>query len=131
MGFNWIADKSRADDGATPEGRYRVVKANKLSLYHKALLLDYPNATDRAEFAMARRRGEMPLTAGIGGLIEIHGEGGRGRDWTRGCVAVTNADMDELFARVPIGTPVTIVGSDDYGPIADLAVKKRNGDIRR
>jgi hypothetical protein len=39
--------------------------------------------------------------------------------------------MDELFARVPIGTPVTIVGSDDYGPIADLAVRKRDGDAGR
>jgi murein L,D-transpeptidase YafK len=107
------------------------VKAIGSSLYHKALLLDYPNADDRAEFALARRRGEMPMSAGIGGFIEIHGEGGRGRDWTRGCVALTNADMDELFARVPIGTPVTIVGSDNYGPIADFAVRKRTGNAGR
>jgi L,D-peptidoglycan transpeptidase YkuD (ErfK/YbiS/YcfS/YnhG family) len=131
MGFNWIADKSREGDGATPEGRYRVVKAIGASLYYKALLLDYPNMEDRAEFARARRRGDMPLSDRIGGAIEIHGEGGRGRDWTRGCVALTNGDMDELFARAPIGTPVTIVGSDDYGPMADLAVRKRNGETGR
>lgn len=131
LGFNWIADKSREGDGATPEGRYRVVKAIGASLYYKALLLDYPNSEDRAEFARARRRGDMPLSDRIGGAIEIHGEGGRGRDWTRGCVALTNVEMDELFARVSVGTPVTIVGSDEYGPIADFAVRKRTSDAGR
>lgn len=122
MGFNWIADKSHAGDGATPEGRYRVVsrKANGASIYYKALLLDYPNAEDRAQFSRSRRAGELPASAAIGGLIEIHGEGGRGRDWTRGCVAVTNAEMDELFRYVDVGTPVTIIGSDTHGAIAEL-----------
>lgn len=133
MGFNWIADKRSGGDGATPEGRYRVVarKANGASAYYKALLLDYPNADDRARYARARRSGELPLSATIGSLIEIHGEGGRGRDWTRGCVAVTNADMDELFMQVPVGTPVTIVGSDDYGTIADFANGHRDAGAGR
>ena len=132
LGFNWIADKSRAGDGATPEGRYRVVSRKPVSAYYKALLLDYPNAEDRAEFNRARRSGDLPRSAGIGGLIEIHGDGGRGRDWTRGCVAVTNTDMDELFARVGVGTPVTIVGSDDFGAMAEFAVQHRdNGAARR
>jgi hypothetical protein len=48
-------------------------------------------------------------------LIEIHGEGGRGKDWTQGCVALTNSDIDDLFGRVAIGTPVTIVGGDGNG----------------
>ena len=122
MGFNWIADKSHAGDGATPEGRYRVVsrKANGASIYYKALLLDYPNAEDRAQFSRSRRSGELPASAAIGGLIEIHGEGGRGRDWTRGCVAVTNHEMDELFRYVDVGTPVTIIGSDTHGAMAEL-----------
>ena len=122
LGFNWIADKSHSGDGATPEGRYRVVarKAHGASIYHKALLLDYPNNEDRAEFSRAVRSGNVPKAATIGGLIEIHGEGGRGRDWTKGCVALTNTEIDELFARVGVGTPVTIVGSDNYGAIAEL-----------
>ncbi len=128
MGFNWISDKTHAGDGATPEGRYRVVarKANGASIYYKALLLDYPNAEDRAQFSRARRTGELPASAAIGGLIEIHGEGGRGRDWTRGCVAVTNAEMDELFRYADVGTPVTVVGSETHGTIADIAARTRD-----
>jgi lipoprotein-anchoring transpeptidase ErfK/SrfK len=44
-------------------------------------------------------------------LIEIHGSGGKGADWTAGCIALTNRDMDSLFKFIDIGTPVTIVGS--------------------
>jgi lipoprotein-anchoring transpeptidase ErfK/SrfK len=133
LGFNWIADKSHAGDGATPEGRYRVVsrKVNGASIYYKALLLDYPNAEDRAEFSRARRAGTVPNAVGIGSLIEIHGEGGRGRDWTKGCVALTNPDIDDLMTRVGIGTPVTIVGSDNYGAIAEFASQQRRSPADR
>ena len=58
-----------------------------------------------------RERGYYPGAAGPGGLIEIHGEGGRQSDWTSGCVALRNENMDELFSRVSSGSPVTIVGS--------------------
>ena len=85
-----------------------------------ALLLHHPNADDRRAYAQARRSGEVPDGAGIGGLIEIHGEGGLGRDWTRGCVALTNPDMDDLFTHVDVGTPVTIVGSDEPGTLAAI-----------
>jgi len=127
LGFNWTADKLHEGDGATPEGRYRVVaRMGKMaSIYYKALLLDYPNADDRAEFKRARRIGDVPAAARIGGLIEIHGGGGRSQDWTSGCVAVANGDMDDLFDRVGVGTPVTIVGSDDYGAIAEFASQQR------
>jgi hypothetical protein len=127
LGFNWIADKVQEGDGSTPEGRYRVTaRMDRLaSDYYKALLIDYPNAEDRAEFSRLRRRGELPPAARIGGLIEIHGGGGRQRDWTDGCVAVTNPEMDDLFRRVSVGTPVTIVGSDTYGPIAEFADRHR------
>ncbi len=133
LGFNWIADKLHAGDGATPEGRYRVIerKVRGATIYYKALLLDYPNASDRVEFSRARQSGAVPKTAGIGGLIEIHGEGGRGRDWTQGCVALTNVDIDDLFKRVGVGTPVTIVGSDTHGAIAELAGRPRPDNSRR
>ncbi len=133
LGFNWIADKLHAGDGATPEGRYRVVerKARGATIYYKALLLDYPNASDRVEFSRARQAGAVPKTAGIGGLIEIHGEGGRGRDWTQGCVALTNVDIDDLFKRVGVGTPVTIVGSDTHGAIAEFVGRQRADAARR
>jgi hypothetical protein len=131
LGFNWIADKSHAGDGATPEGRYRIISRRAAGAFYKALLLDYPNAEDRAEFNRARRSGDLPPSAGIGGLIEIHGEGGRGRDWTRGCAAVTNRELDELFAHVGVGTPVTIVGSDDFGAIAEFATQYRDPGAER
>ncbi|HNV01891.1 MAG TPA: L,D-transpeptidase [Vicinamibacterales bacterium] len=134
LGFNWTADKAREGDGATPEGRYRIVTkmGNPQSVYYKALRLDYPNADDRAEFSRARRDGTIPASSRIGGLIEIHGGGGRNQDWTSGCIALANRDMDDLFERVGVGTPVTIVGSDDYGAIAEFASQHRgNGDGRR
>jgi lipoprotein-anchoring transpeptidase ErfK/SrfK len=114
VGANALGVKARQGDRATPEGRYRVVKKKDhgQSSYYRALLLDYPNAADRERFAAAKRRGEIPRAAAIGGLIEIHGDGGRGQNWTDGCVALANPDMDDLFARVGVGTRVTIVGGD-------------------
>jgi hypothetical protein len=114
VGANALGEKARQGDRATPEGRYRVEKKKDRgqSIYHRALLLDYPNAADRKRFEAAKKRGEIPRRAGIGGLIEIHGGGGRGQNWTDGCVALKNADMDDLFARVRTGTRVTIVGGD-------------------
>ncbi len=114
IGRNALGSKRQKGDGATPEGRYRIVEKKDLgrSSYHRALLLDYPNAADRERFEAARRRGEIPRGTAIGGQIEIHGEGGRGQNWTDGCVALANADIDDLFARVRPGTRVTIVGGD-------------------
>ena len=119
MGFNWVADKRRAGDGATPEGHYRVVAVRTSgSAYYKALLVDYPNAQDRRAYAEAQLLGVLPPGAQIGGQIEIHGEGGVGRDWTDGCVALANADLDDLIRRVEVGTPVTIVGASQAGEMA-------------
>jgi hypothetical protein len=73
----------------------------------------------------------LPAGARIGGLIEIHGEGGRNRDWTSGCVALANGDMDRVFDRAGIGTPVTIVGSNEYGAIAEFADRGRAGGADR
>src|SRR5262245_16472707 len=113
-----IGDKLRAGDRATPEGMYRVVqkRSRGQTTYYKALLINYPNDEDRADFALAKRNGWVPRRAAIGGLIEIHGEGGRNEDWTLGCMALANRDMDELFRLVDVGTPVTIVGTIGHAP---------------
>jgi murein L,D-transpeptidase YafK len=113
LGANGLRQKEHAGDRATPEGLYRVVrmKEGKATKYYKALLVDYPNERDRARFAVMKRQGRIPSRAGIGGMIEIHGEGGEGNDWTDGCVALTNKNMDMLFARVRVGTAVAIVGT--------------------
>ena len=126
IGANALGFKQRQGDQATPEGRYRVVakKDHGRSRYYRALLLDYPSAADRERFAAAKRRGEIPREAQIGGLIEIHGEGGRGQNWTDGCVALANRDMDDLYSRVGVGTRVTIVGGDGHdGTFSDLLAR--------
>lgn len=118
-------------DGATPEGRYRVVakKEGAETIYHRALLLDYPTQEDLARLAEAKRRGQVRSDARPGGLIEIHGEGGRGWDWTRGCVAMTNKDIDDLWTRVGENVRVTIVGGDGqdgtFSRMVRAAAKRR------
>lgn len=129
VGANALGAKTRLGDRATPEGRYRVVgkKDRGFSRYYRALVLDYPNDVDRRRFAAERRSGHIPPGAGIGGLIEIHGEGGRGRNWTDGCVALANADMDDLYDRVGIGTLVTIVGGDGHDGAFSGLLSRLNG----
>jgi lipoprotein-anchoring transpeptidase ErfK/SrfK len=126
VGANALGVKRQKGDRATPEGRYRVVEKKDVgrSTYHRALLLDYPNAADRERFAAEQRRGEIPRGAAIGGLIEIHGDGGRGQNWTDGCIALANGDMDDLYRRVAPGTRVTIVGGDGSdGAFSSLLAK--------
>jgi murein L,D-transpeptidase YafK len=113
LGRNWIGDKEYAGDNATPEGMYRVTgkKGYGGSRYHKALMINYPNDEDRAQFSEKKRKGMLTRGSRLGGLIEVHGDGGKQSDWTSGCVALRNENMDELFSRMSPGSPVTIVGS--------------------
>jgi L,D-peptidoglycan transpeptidase YkuD (ErfK/YbiS/YcfS/YnhG family) len=125
IGLNNLTGKVRSGDHATPEGRYKVTSKRNVgqTAYYKALMLDYPNQDDRRRFEELRRKGQIPRGAGPGSLIEIHGEGGRAKDWTRGCVAVSNEHMDKLFARVRVGTPVTIVGGRGEGGVFSTLVR--------
>ncbi len=110
FGYRAWTQKMWAGDGATPEGVYQITKwRDRDTRYYKALNLDYPNDTDKRRFAVGKRTGKIPRNARIGGNIEIHGEGGRGEDWTLGCLALTNKDMDRLMAKLSVGNRVTIV----------------------
>lgn len=109
LGFNPEGHKSREGDGQTPEGFYRIDGYVAESAFHRALHISYPNAWDRRR---ASDSGYDP-----GGQIMIHGlpngvsaeEVGHGQeDWTNGCIAVTNREMRELVALVPVGTPILI-----------------------
>ncbi len=113
LGLNWVGDKLYSGDKATPEGLYKVARKieNGKTKYYKALLLDYPLQDDKQRFEELKSKGELPYNARIGGLIEIHGNGGKGADWTDGCVALTDRDMDIVYKLARVGTPVTIVGS--------------------
>ncbi len=93
-------------DERTPEGRYTIGYGNPQSRYHLSLFIDYPNARDRA---YAAAQGRSP-----GGLIFIHGQpnGYSGRvpgDWTDGCIAVSNEEMEALWEAVGDGTPIEIL----------------------
>ncbi len=109
LGGEPTGPKRKQGDQRTPEGRYVVSKRLEDSTFHLALYLSYPNEEDRAR---ARADGVNP-----GGAIEIHGLRpgyewlGSAHvlfDWTDGCVAVTNAEIEELWRVAPIGTPVEI-----------------------
>jgi hypothetical protein len=113
LGKNWVGDKRERGDLATPEGMYKITKKfdGGKTKYYKALLLDYPNEEDKEKFRAEIAHGSLPANARIGGLIEIHGNGGKGIDWTEGCIALTDNEMDIVFKIVKVGTPVTIIGS--------------------
>ncbi len=108
-----MGTKRHRGDKATPEGSYKVTRKRGpgATKYYKALDIDYPNAEDLARFRAAKQRGEIPAGTSPGSLIEIHGHGGRGADWTEGCVALRNDHMDKVFAAAQVGTPVLIVGA--------------------
>lgn len=109
LGRSPIGAKRCEGDGRTPEGKYRIDSRNKNSHYHRALHVSYPNVTD---IARARNLGCRP-----GGDIMIHGitngfgwlgAGHRKVDWTIGCIAVTDEEIEEIWAAVPNGTTVEI-----------------------
>jgi lipoprotein-anchoring transpeptidase ErfK/SrfK len=108
LGFNSAFQKMVHGDGATPEGQYHITEVRQHSKYYKALMLNYPNEADKVRYRDNIRRG-LISNKSIGNLIEIHGDGGRGKDWTEGCVALENRDIDRLMKHVRKGTPVTIV----------------------
>ena len=128
LGKYGLSDKRRAGDEATPEGRYKVVKKIPASKFYKALLIDYPNEDDKRFFAEAKRRGQIPSHAGIGGAIEIHG-GGKD-SLTKGCVGLEDKDMDDIYAWSVVGTPVTIVGATDVENTILDEIRKFKKNVR-
>jgi lipoprotein-anchoring transpeptidase ErfK/SrfK len=110
LGYNSGFRKLHSGDAATPEGMYKITKKrDNGSSFYKSLELDYPNPEDRDRYHLALESGRIPYGVGIGNEIAVHGDGGVGEDWTDGCVALTNGDMDYLMARLSVGDRVTIV----------------------
>lgn len=97
--------KQQRGDRRTPEGEYYIDRRNPRSRFHLSLGISYPNEQD-IEFAAAR--GVHP-----GGDIFIHGRGPNHRrargDWTDGCIAVTDREMELIYAMIRDGTPITIL----------------------
>jgi murein L,D-transpeptidase YafK len=109
LGGDPVGPKMRQGDHKTPEGVYVLDFRNAHSQFYKSIHISYPNEHDRAE---ARRHGVSP-----GGDVFVHGlPNGYGavgaahrlKDWTDGCVAVTDEEIDEIWRAVPDGTPIEI-----------------------
>jgi len=111
LGRNWVGDKKKMGDKATPEGMYKIVNKYTGTKYNNALLLDYPNEEDIVRFNKEKSKGLIHRNTKIGNGIEIHGSGGKGVDWTEGCIALEDKEMAIVYRLASIGTPVTIVGS--------------------
>jgi murein L,D-transpeptidase YafK len=93
-------------DRTTPVGTYRVSGRIK-NLFHQFLIVSYPNDEDRRRFAELKARGEVPPGRGVGHSIGIHG-GGSGSDWTLGCIALEDEEIDEVASLVRDGTKIVI-----------------------
>lgn len=109
LGTEPVGPKTRQGDHKTPEGNYILDSRNEKSQFYKAIHISYPNAEDRRR---AKAAGVRP-----GGAILIHGlpngygwlgSAHRAKDWTDGCIAVTNEEMDEIWRAVPNGTRIEI-----------------------
>jgi murein L,D-transpeptidase YafK len=109
LGSEPVGPKIRQGDHRTPEGEYVLDSRNPRSQFYKAFHVSYPNSKDRAA---AKKLGVKP-----GGDIMVHGlpkdyawlgKSHALHDWTEGCIAVTNDEMDEIWKLVRVGTPIEI-----------------------
>jgi murein L,D-transpeptidase YafK len=123
LGFAPEGGKETEGDGRTPEGEFHVFAKNPKSKFHLSLGLNYPGREaaerglkeglisqeehDEIITAFAEKR-MPPQKTKLGGKIYIHG-GGTASDWTEGCVALDNDEMEEVFEAIPVGTRVTII----------------------
>ena len=122
LGFAPRGDKVRQGDGRTPEGTFYVCTRLEHSKFHRFLGLSYPGTDDaerglhsrlltrkeRARILAAQRsRRQPPWGTALGGAVGLHGRGGS-TDWTFGCIAVEDAEIEELFPVLPVGTPVKV-----------------------
>ena len=109
LGRNPLGRKERAGDFRTPEGSYIIDWHKENSRFYKSLHISYPNSRDRAE---AKNQGRSPggnimihgLPKGFEDLADVHYM----RNWTKGCIAVNNAEMEEIWQLVADGTPIII-----------------------
>ena len=109
LGGTPVGAKEQQGDHKTPEGHYVLDRRNSKSRFYKSIHVSYPNEQDQQK---AAKNGTLPggdvmihgLANGFGWLGAIH----RAMDWTDGCIAVTDAEIDEIWKLVPDGTPIEI-----------------------
>ena len=112
LGFNPHGNKEKQGDGRTPEGKYNISHKNEKSKYHFSLQISYPNNQD---ILNARKK-----QVSVGGDIVIHGYPNampdwmgdmflKNKDWTAGCIAVSNKEIEQIWSYVRLGTPIEIL----------------------
>lgn len=130
FGRGEVGAKRSAGDQRTPEGEYRISGPARASRFHRFIPIDYPSRADadaalaeerlspaeHARIVGAHERGALPpQDTALGGDLGLHGEGARWRgetqalDWTNGCVALSDRDIEFVAERVAEGTPLTIL----------------------
>ncbi len=122
LGFAPVGDKEKQGDGKTPEGDFYIFTKNDKSKFYLSLGVSYPNIEDAArglkaklitkaendKIVQAIKNNKMPLqNTKLGGEIYLHG-GGVSENWTRGCVALKNEEIKEIFDAISVGTRVKI-----------------------
>ncbi|HXW74156.1 MAG TPA: L,D-transpeptidase family protein [Steroidobacteraceae bacterium] len=110
LGLSPIGQKERSGDFRTPEGTYRLEKRNPRSDYFLSIKVSYPNETDLKR-AHARHwdTGGSIMVHGLPNLLKHEAEYYESHDWTDGCIAVSNADMTEIWMLTPDDTPIDIL----------------------
>ncbi|HEY2865654.1 MAG TPA: L,D-transpeptidase [Pyrinomonadaceae bacterium] len=122
LGSTPVGNKSKEGDGCTPEGEFYIFAKNPESKYHLSLAISYPgidaatrglkdgliSEEEHNAIVDAINMGKMPQQkTRLGGEIYLHG-GGADTDWTRGCIAMADRDIQEVFDAIPVGTMVRI-----------------------
>ncbi len=115
FGSKSLDDKMMEGDRKTPEGVYHIASKRPHEKWDKMMLIDFPTQTDLEKFKERKDKGLIPRNAKIGGGIAIHGTWPHDdmavdlyQNWTNGCIALKNEDIDELYELLPIGAQVVI-----------------------
>jgi murein L,D-transpeptidase YafK len=118
LGFKPEGRKRHQYDAKTPEGYYHIIHKRPHERWGYFLSINYPNRRDQIIYAAERESGLIPKDRGktlpIGFGLGIHGNDkpekqSRGVDWTKGCIAMENTDIDEIYAIVEVGTPIWLL----------------------
>jgi len=119
FGNKSLDDKMMEGDRKTPEGVYHIASKRPHEKWDKMMVIDYPTKADFEKFNQRKAQGLIPKGAKIGGGIAIHGTWAHDdiavdlyQNWTNGCIALKDEDVDELYEMAPIGTKVTILKSE-------------------
>ncbi|MEJ0102516.1 MAG: L,D-transpeptidase [Bacteroidota bacterium] len=115
FGSTSLDDKQMEGDRKTPEGNFKVISKKLHPKWDRFIMLDYPTKESYERFNQRKQNGDIPRNATIGGGVGIHGtwphedyQVDKYKNWTNGCIALKNEDVEDLYNYLPVGTKVTI-----------------------